>query len=146
VTSREIRTQDLLKFGLIPEFMGRFPIIVGLEELTESELVRILVEPKNSIVAQFKKLFSLDNVELEMGDDTLSAIAKIAHEDTTGARGLRSVIEKSLLKLQFTLPKLAKEGLEKVIITKEFINADVDTPILVYAEDESKETEQGIDG
>ena len=146
VTSREIRTQDLLKFGLIPEFMGRFPIIVGLEELTEAELVRILVEPKNSIVAQFKKLFSLDNVELEMGDDTLSAIAKIAHEDTTGARGLRSVIEKSLLKLQFTLPKLAKEGLEKVIITKEFINADVDMPILVYAEDESEETEQSIDG
>ena len=145
-TREEIKTQDLLKYGLIPEFMGRFPIVVGLDELTEEELVRILVEPKNSIVAQFKKLFSLDNVELEMGEDTLSAIAKIAHEDTTGARGLRSVIEKSLLKLQFTLPKLAKDGLEKVIITKEFINAEVDTPILVYAEDETKETEQGIDG
>jgi len=90
-------------------------------------------------------LFSLDNVELEMGDETLSAIAKIAHEDTTGARGLRSVIEKSLLKMQFTLPKLAKQGLEKVIITKEFINAEIDTPILVYAEDEL-ENEQSIDG
>ena len=144
-TRKEIRTQDLLKYGLIPEFMGRFPIIVGLDELTEEELVRILVEPKNSIVAQFKKLFSLDNVELEMGDETLSAIAKIAHEDTTGARGLRSVIEKSLLKMQFTLPKLAKQGLEKVIITKEFINAEIDTPILVYAEDEL-ENEQSIDG
>lgn len=121
VTSREIRTQDLLKFGLIPEFMGRFPIIVGLEELTKEELVRILVEPKNSIIAQFKKLFSLDNVELEVGDDALKAIAQIAHEDTTGARGLRSVIEKSLLKLQFTLPKLANNGLEKVIITEDFI-------------------------
>jgi ATP-dependent Clp protease ATP-binding subunit ClpX len=126
--------------------MGRFPIVVGLDELTEEELVRILVEPRNSIVAQFKKLFSLDNVELEMGDDTLSAIAKIAHEDTTGARGLRSVIEKSLLKLQFTLPKLAKAGLEKVIITKEFINAEVDTPILVYKEEQTEETEQNIDG
>jgi ATP-dependent Clp protease ATP-binding subunit ClpX len=144
-TRKEIRTQDLLKYGLIPEFMGRFPIVVGLDELTEEELVRILVEPKNSIVAQFKKLFSLDNVELEMGDETLSAIAKIAHEDTTGARGLRSVIEKSLLKMQFTLPKLAKQGLEKVIITKEFINAEIDTPILVYAEDEL-ENEQSIDG
>ena len=144
-TREEIRTQDLLKYGLIPEFMGRFPIVVGLDELTEEELVRILVEPRNSIVAQFKKLFSLDNVELEMGDDTLSAIAKIAHEDTTGARGLRSVIEKSLLKMQFTLPKLAKQGLEKVIITKEFINAEIDTPILVYAEDEL-ENEQSIDG
>ena len=146
VTSKEIRTQDLLKYGLIPEFMGRFPIVVGLEELTEIELVRILVEPKNSIIAQFQKLFSLDHVELEISDDALKAIAKIAHEDTTGARGLRSVIEKSLLKLQFTLPKLSKEGLEKVIITKEFINADVGTPILVYAEDESEETEQSIDG
>jgi len=145
-TREEIRTQDLLKYGLIPEFMGRFPIVVGLDELTEEELVRILIEPRNSIVAQFKKLFSLDGVELEMGDETLSAIAKIAHEDTTGARGLRSVIEKSLLKLQFTLPKLAKAGLEKVIITKEFINAEVDTPILVYKEEETKETEQNIDG
>ena len=144
-TREHIKTQDLLKYGLIPEFMGRFPIVVGLDELTQSELVRILVEPKNSIVAQFKKLFSLDGVELEMGDDTLSAIAKIAHEHTTGARGLRSVIEKSLLKLQFTLPKLAEEGLVKVIITKEFIDAEVDTPILVYAEDDKK-AEQGIDG
>jgi ATP-dependent Clp protease ATP-binding subunit ClpX len=144
-----IKTQDFLKYGLIPEFMGRFPIIVGLDELTEKELVRILIEPKNSIVAQFKKLFSLDGVELEMGDDTLAAIARVANEDTTGARGLRSVIEKSLLKLQFTLPKLAQEGLEKVIITKEFINTEVDTPILVYAEDDkkdSKKAEQGIDG
>jgi len=148
-TREEIRTQDLLKYGLIPEFMGRFPIIVGLDELTQEELVRILIEPKNSIVAQFKKLFSLDDVELEMGDDTLRAIARIAHEDTTGARGLRSVIEKSLLKLQFTLPKLAKEGLEKVIITKEFINAEANTPILVYAEEDKKDdkkAEQNIDG
>ena len=144
-TREHIKTQDLLKYGLIPEFMGRFPIVVGLDELTQSELVRILVEPKNSIVAQFKKLFSLDGVELEVGDEALNAIALIAHEDTTGARGLRSVIEKSLLKLQFTLPKLAEEGLVKVIITKEFINAEVDTPILVYAEDDKK-AEQGIDG
>ena len=139
VTSREIRTQDFLKFGLIPEFMGRFPIIVGLEELTKEELVRILVEPKNSIIAQFKKLFSLDNVELEVGDDALKAIAQIAYEDTTGARGLRSVIEKSLLKLQFTLPKLADNGLEKVIITEDFILGNTDNPILAYAE-----TEQSI--
>ena len=144
-TREEIRTQDLLKYGLIPEFMGRFPIVVGLDELTEEELVRILIEPKNSIVAQFQKLFSLDDVELEIGDEALRAIAKVANEDTTGARGLRSVIEKSLLKLQFTLPKLAKAGLEKVIITKEFINAEIDTPILVYAEDEL-ENEQSIDG
>jgi ATP-dependent Clp protease ATP-binding subunit ClpX len=134
-TREEIRTQDFLKYGLIPEFMGRFPIIVGLDALTEEELVRILIEPKNSIIAQFQKLFSLDDVELEVGDEALRAIAKVANEDTTGARGLRSVIEKSLLKIQFTLPKLAKEGLAKVIITKEFINDDSELPMLVYGED-----------
>ena len=145
-TREHIKTQDFLKYGLIPEFMGRFPIIVGLDELTEEELVRILVEPKNSIISQFKKLFSLDNVELEVGDEALTAIAKMAHEDTTGARGLRSVIEKSLLKTQFTLPKLAKQGLVKVIITKEFISGETDKPILVYAEEVAKEPEQNIDG
>lgn len=140
----EIRTQDLIKYGLIPEFMGRFPIIVGLDELTEEELVRILIEPKNSIISQFKKLFSLDNVELEVKDDALVAIAKVANEDTTGARGLRSVIEKSLLQLQFTLPKLAKKGLQKVIITKDFIDGD-GCPMLVFDEkDENKDAEQSI--
>jgi ATP-dependent Clp protease ATP-binding subunit ClpX len=145
-TREHIRTQDLLKYGLIPEFMGRFPIIVGLDELTQDELVRILIEPKSSIISQFKMLFALDNVELEVGDEALQAIANIAHEDTTGARGLRSVIEKSLLKTQFKLPKLAKTGLIKVIITKDFISGDTDKPILVYKEDDVKETEQKVDG
>jgi ATP-dependent Clp protease ATP-binding subunit ClpX len=143
----EIKTQDFIKYGLIPEFMGRFPIIVGLDKLTEDELVRILIEPKNSIISQFKKLFSLDNVELEVGDEALISIAKVANEDTTGARGLRSVIEKSLLQLQFTLPKLAKEGLAKVIITKDFIDGK-EKPILVFDEkdtkDENKDVEQSI--
>jgi len=149
-TREHIKTQDFLRYGLIPEFMGRFPIIVGLDALTEDELVRILIEPKNSIISQFQKLFSLDNVELEIGKEALCAIAKVANEDTTGARGLRSVIEKSLLKIQFTLPKLAKEGLVKVIITKEFINDDSELPMLVYAEKKDKdkdnktETEQSI--
>ena len=144
----EIRTQDFIKYGLIPEFMGRFPIIVGLDKLTEEELVRILVEPKNSIISQFKKLFSLDGVELEVGDEALKAIAKVASEDTTGARGLRSVIEKSLLRLQFTLPKLAKEGLAKVIITKDFINGK-ENAMLVFDDKDTKDedkTEQSIDG
>ena len=90
---------------------------------------------------KFKKLFSVDNVELEVGDDALTAIAQIAHEDTTGARGLRSVIEKSLLKLQFTLPKLADNGLEKVIITEDFILGNTDNPILAYAETEQSVNE-----
>ena len=133
-TNEHVRATDFLKYGLIPEFMGRFPIIVGLDKLTEDELVRILIEPKNSIVSQFQKLFSLDKVELEIGKEALCAIAKVANEDTTGARGLRSVIEKSLLKIQFTLPKLAKNGLVKVIISKEFINDESELPMLVYAE------------
>jgi ATP-dependent Clp protease ATP-binding subunit ClpX len=111
--------------------MGRFPVLVGLDALNEDQLVRVLIEPKNSIVSQFKKLFSLDGVELDISDDALHAIANIASKDKTGARGLRSVIEKSLLKLQFKLPKLAREGLKSVHITKEFIEDEVD-PILVF--------------
>jgi ATP-dependent Clp protease ATP-binding subunit ClpX len=126
-----VEAQDVIRYGVIPEFMGRFPVLVGLDALGEEELVRILTEPKNSIVSQFKKLFSLDGVELELADDALHAIALIASKDKTGARGLRSVIEKSLLKLQFKLPKLAREGLKQVHITKEFIENRSD-PILVF--------------
>jgi len=126
-----VEAQDVIRYGVIPEFMGRFPVLVGLDALGEAELVRILTEPKNSIVSQFKKLFSLDGVELELADDALHAIASIASKDKTGARGLRSVIEKSLLKLQFKLPKLAREGLKQVHITKEFIENRSD-PILVF--------------
>jgi len=126
-----VQASDVIKYGVIPEFMGRFPVLVGLDALGEDELVRVLTEPKNSIVSQFKKLFSLDGVELEIADDALHAIAKIASKDKTGARGLRSVIEKSLLKLQFKLPKLAREGLKSVHITKDFIENGSD-PILVF--------------
>jgi ATP-dependent Clp protease ATP-binding subunit ClpX len=126
-----VQAQDVIKYGVIPEFMGRFPVLVGLDALNEDQLVRVLIEPKNSIVSQFKKLFSLDGVELDISDDALHAIANIASKDKTGARGLRSVIEKSLLKLQFKLPKLAREGLKSVHITKEFIEDEVD-PILVF--------------
>ena len=126
-----VEAQDVIKYGVIPEFMGRFPVLVGLDPLTEDQLVRVLTEPKNSIVSQFKKLFTLDGVELELADDALHAIAKIASKDKTGARGLRSVIEKSLLKLQFKLPKLAREGLKSVHITKDFIENGSD-PILVF--------------
>lgn len=132
---------DVMKYGVIPEFMGRFPVLVGLDPLTEEQLVRVLTEPKNSIAAQFKKLFSLDDVELEITDDALTAIAKAATENKTGARGLRTVIEKSLLKLQFKLPKLSREGLKSVHITGEFISNNAD-PILVF--DESMRKTQNI--
>jgi len=132
---------DVIKYGVIPEFMGRFPVLVGLDPLTEEQLVRVLTEPKNSIAAQFKKLFALDDVELEINNDALNAIATAATENKTGARGLRTVIEKSLLKLQFKLPKLSREGLKSVHITGEFISNNAD-PILVF--DESMRKTQNI--
>jgi ATP-dependent Clp protease ATP-binding subunit ClpX len=128
-----VEAQDVIRYGVIPEFMGRFPVLVGLDPLNEDQLVRILTEPRNSIIAQFKKLFALDDVELEITDDALRAIATIASENKTGARGLRTVIEKSLLKLQFKLPKLSREGLKSVHITGEFISDGAD-PILVFDE------------
>lgn len=128
-----VQSSDVIKYGVIPEFMGRFPVLVGLDALGESDLVRVLSEPRNNIIAQFKKLFLLDGVELEIKDDALTAIARSASINKTGARGLRTVIEKSLLKLQFKLPKLAREGLKQVVITGEFIENN-EEPILVFDE------------
>ena len=131
-----INAQDLIKFGLIPEFMGRFPIIVGLDNLSEDQLVHVMTVPKNNIVDQFIRLFKLDNVTLEFTEDAIRAVAKLAITNKTGARGLRSVIEKSLLQLQFKLPSLSKEGLNKVIITKEFIEGHT-KPIMVFNDEQS---------
>lgn len=130
-----VTAQDLMKFGLIPEFMGRFPIIVGLDNLSENQLVHVMTVPKNNIVSQFVRLFKLDEVELEFTEDAIRAVAKQAINNKTGARGLRSVIEKSLLQLQFKLPTLAKEGLTKVIITKEFIDGS-NKPIMVFNDEQ----------
>ena len=129
--------EDMIKYGIIPEF-GRFPILVGIDNLTKEELIRILTEPKNSLVAQFKKIFKLDGVELNINKDALEEIAEIATKNKTGARGLRSVLEKSLLKLQFKLPKLSKNaGLVSVEITGDFIKNQTD-PILVFKEKKGK--------
>lgn len=134
----EVMAEDVIKYGVIPEFMGRFPIIVGLDDLDEDQLVHVLTVPKNNIIIQFQKLFELDGVELEFSTDAVRDIAKIALNNKTGARGLRSVIEKSLLKLQFKLPSLAKEGLKKVVITKEFIS-DHQEPLMVFHEQDVSE-------
>lgn len=138
--SQEVLPEDVIKYGIIPEFMGRFPILVGINDLTESELSRILTEPKNNLTAQFKKIFKLDNVDLNFTEDAITEISKIAKKNKTGARGLRSVLEKSLLKLQFKLPKLSKNaGLQSVEITGDFITNKSD-PILVFKD----ETEENI--
>ncbi|MFC5558183.1 ATP-dependent protease ATP-binding subunit ClpX [Ureibacillus thermophilus] len=111
--------EDLLKFGLIPEFIGRLPVIATLEQLNEEALVRILTEPKNALVKQYQKMLELDNVELEFEEEALQAIAKEAIERKTGARGLRSIIENIMLDMMYELP--SRDDIVKCIVTKETI-------------------------
>lgn len=111
--------EDLLKFGLIPEFIGRIPVIASLEQLNEEALVRILTEPKNALVKQYQKMLEFDNVELEFEEEALRAIAKEAIERKTGARGLRSIIENTMLDMMYELP--SRDDIVKCIITKETI-------------------------
>lgn len=128
---KEVESEDLSNFGLIPEMIGRLPIIVPFADLEEDDLVKILLEPKNAIVKQYQKLFKLDNVELEFDPDAIRAIAKKAIKRKTGARGLRSILENILLSLQFDLPNYSANNIEKVVITEEFINGGKE-PLLVY--------------
>ena len=107
---------DLVKFGLIPELIGRMPITASLKELTLEDLKRILVEPKNSIIKQYQASFALDGVTLEFTDDAIEAIASIAIKHKTGARGLRSIVEKLLLDIMFEIPSLKEHY--KLVITK----------------------------
>ncbi|WP_311482356.1 ATP-dependent Clp protease ATP-binding subunit ClpX [uncultured Anaerococcus sp.] len=126
ITNREktdlsmVNTEDLLKFGLIPEFIGRVPIIVSLDALDEEALVRILKEPKNSLIKQYQKLFDLDDVKLSFNDDAIDEIAKKAYDQKTGARGLRTIIENLLLDVMYEIP--SREEIKEVIVTKESID------------------------
>ena len=129
ITKREktdlsmVNTDDLLKFGLIPEFIGRVPIIVSLDALDEEALVRILKEPKNSLIKQYQKLFDLDDVKLSFNDDAISEIAKKAYDQKTGARGLRTIIENLLLDVMYEIP--SREEIKEVVVTKESIDDPV---------------------
>ena len=116
----DVNTEDLLKYGLIPEFVGRVPIIVTLDSLDGNALVRILKEPKNSLVKQYKKMLELDNVKLTPEDDSLKAIADKAIKQKTGARGLRTILEDLLLDVMYEIP--SKAGVKEVVVTKESIN------------------------
>ena len=124
--------EDLIKYGLIPEFVGRLPVMATLDELDEEALVTILTEPKNSLTKQFKKLFEMEEVELDIRDDALLEIAKLAIEMKTGARGLRSILEKSLLDTMYEVPSV--ENLEKVVLDASCIKGD-SKPLLVYETD-----------
>lgn len=114
-----VRPEDLLKFGLIPEFIGRLPVIVTLENLTEEALVRIISEPKNALLKQYRKLFSLDNVELEIEPEAVKAVARKAIERKTGARGLRSILEGVMTDIMYDLP--SRDDVVKCIITEDTI-------------------------
>ena len=120
---KDVVAHDLVKFGIIPELVGRIPVITSLSGLDENALVRILTEPKNSIVNQYKKLFELDDVDLEFTDDALLAVAKIAKEQNTGARGLRGILENVLTDLMFTTP--SDETIKKIVINAEVVNGKV---------------------
>lgn len=115
----EIESEDLLKFGLIPEFIGRFPVLGALSPLETEDLIRVLTEPKNALVKQYKKIFSLDNVELVFEEGAITAIAEKAIEKKTGARGLRSIIESIITDIMFEIP--SNENIEKCVITREVI-------------------------
>ncbi len=125
----EVEPEDLIKFGLIPEFVGRLPVVATLEELDEAALVKILTEPKNAISKQFRKLFEMEGVELEFRPDALSAIAKKAIKRKTGARGLRTIVESVLLDTMYELPSL--ENVSKVVVDESVIEHKSD-PYLIY--------------
>ena len=128
---REVLPEDIIKFGLIPELVGRLPVVATLGELSEEALVRILTEPKNALVKQYHKLFAMDEVELEIRPSALQAIARKALARKTGARGLRSIMEQALIDTMFELPTL--EGVAKVVLDEHTID-DGAKPLLVYRE------------
>jgi ATP-dependent Clp protease ATP-binding subunit ClpX len=127
----ELEPEDLLKFGLIPEFVGRLPVIATLRDLDEEALVTILTEPKNALVKQYQRLFDMESVELSFTEDALKAIAKKAIARKTGARGLRSIMEGILLDTMFDLPGM--DGVDEVVVNEEAVNSDA-APLLIYAD------------
>tara|TARA_Y100001949_G_scaffold12656_1_gene9344 strand:- start:7459 stop:8691 length:1233 start_codon:yes stop_codon:yes gene_type:complete len=132
-----VEPDDLVEYGLIPELVGRIPIRVGLKELTHNELVKVLIEPKNSIIKQFQRLFEMDNVKLEFTDGACEEIVKLCTDTKVGARGLRSVIENTLLDVQFNLPNYEKKGIEKVVINEDTIKKRQE-PFIVYGKKQQK--------
>jgi ATP-dependent Clp protease ATP-binding subunit ClpX len=128
---RDVEPEDLIKYGLIPEFVGRLPVVATLEELDVKALVRILTEPKNALTKQYQKLFAMEGVELEFREGALGAIAKRALERKTGARGLRSIIEHALLDVMFELPSLS--NVEKAVVDEGTINS-AQKPLLMYSD------------
>ena len=131
---KKVQPEDLVKYGLIPEFVGRLPVTATLEELDEESLIMILTEPKNSLMKQFKKLFSMENVDLEIRDDALLEIAKKAIERKSGARGLRSIMENILLDLMYDIP--SDQNIEKVVLDSSSVTGESE-PLVVYSQSDA---------
>ena len=140
--AKEVQPDDLIKFGLIPEFVGRMRAVVGLDDLDESALAKIIVEPKNSIVKQYKKMFKIDGIDIDFTQEALKAVAKKAIELKTGARGLRTILEAKMMKLMYDLP--GRTNIEKVIITEKFITQVNGEPDIVLKSRNEKLDQQAI--
>ncbi|MEX0339058.1 MAG: ATP-dependent Clp protease ATP-binding subunit ClpX [Arenibacterium sp.] len=137
---QDLEPEDLLKFGLIPEFVGRLPVLATLEDLDEDALVTILTQPKNALVKQYQRLFELEDTELTFTDDALKSIAKRAIERKTGARGLRSILEDILLDTMFELPSL--DSVTEVVVNEEAVHSDA-APLMIYADTDKDSASAG---
>ncbi|NIN39327.1 MAG: ATP-dependent Clp protease ATP-binding subunit ClpX, partial [Gammaproteobacteria bacterium] len=132
---RDVEPEDLIHYGLIPEFVGRLPILATLDELDESQLVQILTEPKNALTKQYKRLFEMEGAEIEFRADALTAVARRAMERKTGARGLRSIVENVLLDTMYELPSM--ENVVKVVIDEGVIKGESE-PLIIYEGDRQR--------
>lgn len=130
---KDIQPNDLIKFGLIPEFVGRLPVVVGLDELDENALVKILTEPKNSIIKQYNLMFKIDGINIEFSEDAIQAIAKKAMELKTGARGLRTIIEGKMNRLMYEAPSY--KDIEKIVVNSNFIELENAQPEIIRKSD-----------
>jgi len=138
---RSVEPEDLIKFGLIPEFVGRLPVMAVLDELDEAALIQILMEPKNALVKQYQKLLKLEGVDLEIREDALLAVARRAMERKTGARGLRSILERALLEVMFDLPSV--ENVKKVVVEANVIT-DGAKPIVIYSDGDEQDDKRRV--
>ena len=136
---RNVESEDLMKFGLIPEFIGRLPVVATLDDLDESALSAILTKPKNALLKQYQSLFQMEDVKLTFTEEAIQAIAKKAIDRKTGARGLRSIVENILMSTMFELPGLS--NIEEVIVNEEVVDGRRE-PVYVYGQDNELLTEQ----
>jgi len=129
----EVEPEDLIRYGLIPEFVGRLPVVATLEELDEGALIQILLEPKNALTKQYRKLFDMEGVELEFRDDALAAVARRAMDRKTGARGLRTILENVLLETMYDLP--SSTNAKKVVVDEAVVTGET-KPYIIYESEE----------